>query len=129
MAQFPDVHSFAEGSASQPGLPIADGSDLRAETLKPRPISLDDLVKTAFLNRSDLHIGIEGEFAGWRTWTRDNFESHNGPFWHRIDDQGRMQCAFRVEKKHLNGAGNVHGGCFMAFACSPPPRRSCKDRA
>src|SRR5439155_24027454 len=24
--------------------------------------------------------------------------------------------AFRVEKKHLNGSGNVHGGCFMAFA-------------
>jgi acyl-coenzyme A thioesterase PaaI-like protein len=116
MAQFPDVHSFAEGSASQPGLPIADGSDLRAETLKPRPVSVDDLVKTAFLNRPDLHVGTEGEFAGWRTWTRDNFESHNGPFWHRIDDHGRMQCAFRVEKKHLNGAGNVHGGCFMAFA-------------
>jgi acyl-coenzyme A thioesterase PaaI-like protein len=116
MAQFPDVHSFAEGSASRPGLPIADGSDLRAETLKPRPVSVDDLVKTAFLNRPDLHVGTEGEFTGWRTWTRDNFESHNGPFWHRIDDQGRMQCAFRVEKKHLNGASNVHGGCFMAFA-------------
>ena len=27
-----------------------------------------------------------------------------------------MQCAFRVEKKHLNGMRNVHGGCFMTFA-------------
>ena len=27
-----------------------------------------------------------------------------------------VQCAFRVEKKHLNGQRNVHGGCFMAFA-------------
>ena len=33
-----------------------------------------------------------------------------------MDDQDRIHCAFRVEKKHLNGAGNVHGGAFMAFA-------------
>jgi acyl-coenzyme A thioesterase PaaI-like protein len=77
---------------------------------------VDDLTKTAFLNRHALHVGTEGEFAGWRTWSRDSFESHNGPFWHRMDDQGRMRCAFRVEKKHLNGMGNVHGGCFMTFA-------------
>jgi len=31
-------------------------------------------------------------------------------------DDGRIRCAFRVEKKHLNGAKNVHGGCFMSFA-------------
>ena len=36
--------------------------------------------------------------------------------WHRIEDDGSVRCAFRVEKKHLNGSGNVHGGCFMAFA-------------
>jgi uncharacterized protein (TIGR00369 family) len=75
-----------------------------------------DLTKSAFLNRSDLHIETEGEFAGWRTWSRDNFETHNGPFYHRADEQGRIQCAFRVGKKHLNGMSNVHGGCFMAFA-------------
>jgi acyl-coenzyme A thioesterase PaaI-like protein len=77
---------------------------------------VDDLSQTAFLNRSDLHVGTEGEFAGWRTWTRDNFETNNGPFWHRMDEDGRIRSAFRVEKKHLNGAGNVHGGCFMSFA-------------
>ncbi len=54
--------------------------------------------------------------AGWRTWIRDSFESHIGPFWHKIEDDGSVRCAFRVEKKHLNGSGNVHGGCFMAFA-------------
>jgi acyl-coenzyme A thioesterase PaaI-like protein len=27
-----------------------------------------------------------------------------------------VRCAFRVEKKHLNGASNVHGGAFMSFA-------------
>jgi len=77
---------------------------------------VDELTKSAFLNRPDLHVCTEGEFAGWRTWGRDNFETHNGPFWHRMEDDGRMRCAFRVQKKHLNGAGNVHGGCFMSFA-------------
>jgi uncharacterized protein (TIGR00369 family) len=57
-----------------------------------------------------------GEFAGWWTWTRDNFEVHNGPFWHREEETGTIGCAFRVEKKHINGAGAVHGGCLMAFA-------------
>jgi acyl-coenzyme A thioesterase PaaI-like protein len=27
-----------------------------------------------------------------------------------------VQCAFRVENKHLNGMRNVHGGAFMSFA-------------
>jgi acyl-coenzyme A thioesterase PaaI-like protein len=79
-------------------------------------IRVDDLTRTAFLNRPDLHVGTEGEFAGWRTWSRDNFETNNGPFWHRMEDDGRIRSAFRVEKKHLNGGGNVHGGCFMSFA-------------
>jgi uncharacterized protein (TIGR00369 family) len=77
---------------------------------------LDQLIKSAFPNRPDVHIGTEGEFAGWRTFSRDNFETHNGPFWHRMEQDGSIRCAFRVEKKHLNGADNVHGGCFMAFA-------------
>jgi acyl-coenzyme A thioesterase PaaI-like protein len=77
---------------------------------------VDDLTKSAFLNRPDLHVETEGEFAGWRTWSRDNFETHNGPFYHRMDDQGRIHCAFRIEPKHLNGASNVHGGAFMSFA-------------
>ena len=33
-----------------------------------------------------------------------------------MDENGQVQCAFRVEKKHLNGMRNVHGGCFMSFA-------------
>jgi acyl-coenzyme A thioesterase PaaI-like protein len=98
------------------GLHISCGSDLRVKYLKPRPNRLDELTKSAFLNRPDLHVGTEGEFAGWRTWSRDNFETHNGPFWHRMEDDGQIRCAFRVEKKHLNGVSNVHGGAFMAFA-------------
>ena len=77
---------------------------------------MDDLTKSAFLNRPDLHVETGGEFKGWRTWSRDNFETLNGPFYHRMDEQGRIHCGFRVENKHLNGMGNVHGGCFMAFA-------------
>lgn len=77
---------------------------------------MDDLTPPPFPPRPDMHVATEGEFAGWRTWSRDSFESNNGPFWHRIDDDGRVRCAFRVEKKHLNGQGNVHGGCFMTFA-------------
>jgi acyl-coenzyme A thioesterase PaaI-like protein len=77
---------------------------------------VDDLSKSAFLNRPDLHVETEGEFRGWRTWSRDNFETHIGPFYHRMDEQGRIHCAFRVTNKHLNGLRNVHGGCFMAFA-------------
>jgi uncharacterized protein (TIGR00369 family) len=77
---------------------------------------VNELPKNAFRHRPDLHTETEGEFAGWRTWTRDSFETHNGPFWHRMEDDGQIRCAFRVEKKHLNGASNVHGGAFMAFA-------------
>lgn len=77
---------------------------------------MDDLTKSAFLNRPDLHVATSGEFKGWRTWSRDSFEANNGPFWHRLEEDGRVRCAFRVEKKHLNGMRNVHGGCFMTFA-------------
>jgi acyl-coenzyme A thioesterase PaaI-like protein len=66
--------------------------------------------------RPDVVVAAEGEFAGWTTWSRDSFESNNGPFWHRLESDGRVRCAFRVEKKHLNGMRNVHGGCFMTFA-------------
>lgn len=61
-------------------------------------------------------VATEGEFAGWTTWNRDSFESNNGPFWHKAEADGRVRCAFRVEKKHLNGMRNVHGGCYMTFA-------------
>jgi acyl-coenzyme A thioesterase PaaI-like protein len=77
---------------------------------------VNELPKNAFSHRPDLFVQTEGEFAGWRTWVRDSFETHIGPFWHRVDENGKVQCAFRVEKKHLNGMKNVHGGCFMSFA-------------
>ena len=77
---------------------------------------MNQLAKSPFLDQVDLHIGTEGEFAGWRSFRGDAFETSNGPFWHRMEDDGRIRCAFRVKKKHLNGAKNVYGGCFMSFA-------------
>lgn len=76
---------------------------------------LKDISKSALLTRPDLHEATEGEFKGWRTWTFDSFLNQNGPFWHRVDADRTVHCAFRAQKKHLNGHANVHGGCFMAF--------------
>jgi len=59
----------------------------------------------------------EGEFAGWKTWKdADPFETAAGPFYYRRGDDGAPLCAFRVEKRHLNGHGAVHGGCLASFA-------------
>lgn len=63
----------------------------------------------------NMHEGTDGEFKGWRTWTSDPFLNDTGPFWHRVETSGAVRCAFRVQPKHLNGFGNVHGGCLVAF--------------
>ena len=57
-----------------------------------------------------------GEFAGWQMWQSDAFEQRAGPFYERLDDDGRPVCAFRSEPRHMNGAGFMHGGCLMTFA-------------
>lgn len=76
---------------------------------------LNDISRSALLSRTDLLEASEGEFKGWRTWTFDDFLNHTGPFWHRVEAERKVRCAFRVQKKHLNGFGNAHGGCFLAF--------------
>jgi uncharacterized protein (TIGR00369 family) len=58
----------------------------------------------------------EGEWAGWGRYDTDPFESLTGPFYARRDEAGRMVCAFRAEKKHMNGGGFMHGGCMATFA-------------
>lgn len=58
----------------------------------------------------------EGEFAGWSNWPQEPFEYETaGPFHFRIDETGPV-CAFRAERKHMNGGGVMHGGCLMSFA-------------
>jgi uncharacterized protein (TIGR00369 family) len=59
----------------------------------------------------------EGEWAGWFSFGPfDPFEQTIGPFYFRRDEDGRPRCAFRAERRHMNGAGFMHGGCLMSFA-------------
>ncbi|HLK25489.1 MAG TPA: PaaI family thioesterase [Caulobacteraceae bacterium] len=57
-----------------------------------------------------------GEWAGWSTYGAEPFEDHAGPFYVRLDENGRVVCAFRADKHHMNGGGFMHGGCLMTFA-------------
>jgi uncharacterized protein (TIGR00369 family) len=58
----------------------------------------------------------EGEWAGWDAYDTDPFEVLAGPFYSRRDETGRRVCAFRAERKHMNGSGFMHGGCMATFA-------------
>lgn len=61
----------------------------------------------------------EGPFAGWRTWAGpqgDPFETYVGPLCYRIEEDGRVRCAFQPRPEHLNGGGFLHGGALMTFA-------------
>jgi len=57
-----------------------------------------------------------GEWAGWERSESDPFELYAGPFYTRRDAAGRWVCAFRAEKKHMNGGGFMHGGALATFA-------------
>ncbi len=59
----------------------------------------------------------EGEWAGWNCYPGgDPFEDLAGTFYFRDGADGRPVCAFRAEKKHMNGGMFLHGGCVMTFA-------------
>src|ERR1700712_826094 len=58
----------------------------------------------------------EGEWAGWKTWKHDAFETMAGPFYMREEVDGAVRCGFLAEKRHMNGGGFMHGGCTMTFA-------------
>ena len=77
---------------------------------------MNELPQNAFHRRPDLHVETEGEFKGWRTWTRDSFETHNGPF--LAPDGRKRPSAMRVpgREEAPQRQRNVHGGCFMSFA-------------
>ena len=47
--------------------------------------------------------------------SRGPFTSHNGPFYHAVDEEGFRQ-GFRVKQYHLNSHGIAHGGLLMTFA-------------
>ena len=52
---------------------------------------------------------------GWIEQPTADFPTLVGPFWMSEADQ-TFRLAFVVERKHLNRAGNVHGGMLMTFA-------------
>ena len=59
----------------------------------------------------------EGEWAGWSCYPGgDPFEDLAGPFYWKADPDGGARCAFRAERKHMNGGEFLHGGCVMTFA-------------
>lgn len=67
--------------------------------------------------QSKLTVVTEGEWAGWNFYPGgDPFEDLAGPFYCRVDEAGRRVCAFRAERKHMNGGMFMHGGCVMTFA-------------
>ena len=51
---------------------------------------------------------------GFTPSTRGPFTTHNGPFFHRIADDG-FEHAFYALKRHCNGMGIVHGGMLTTF--------------
>jgi acyl-coenzyme A thioesterase PaaI-like protein len=62
-------------------------------------------------------VVTDGEFAGWLTWRgSDPFEDQSGPYYFREEPDGSVLCAFRAERKHMNGGGFMHGGCLLTFA-------------
>ncbi len=65
---------------------------------------------------ADSLLITEGEFAGWERWDGDNFERYSGPYYERVEPDGRRRIAFRAEARHMNGHGAMHGGCLMSFA-------------
>ncbi len=66
--------------------------------------------------QSKLTLVTDGEWAGWSCYPGgDPFEDLAGTFYFRDTPEGPV-CAFRAERKHLNGGGFLHGGLVMTFA-------------
>ncbi|MFM7404029.1 MAG: PaaI family thioesterase [Erythrobacter sp.] len=74
---------------------------------------MSEAVETSY---GTLSVKDEGEFAGWRFWDGDPFETRSGPFFYRREEDGSYTSAFRTEARHMNGGGFLHGGCLMTFA-------------
>jgi len=52
---------------------------------------------------------------GWVIQETSEFPNMVGPFWMR-EEGPQLRIGFVAERKHLNRAGNVHGGMLMTFA-------------
>jgi uncharacterized protein (TIGR00369 family) len=47
--------------------------------------------------------------------SRGPYTTHNGPMFHRLRDDGRVDHAFFVLPRHCNSMGIVHGGMLTTF--------------
>lgn len=74
---------------------------------------MSEAVETSY---GQLSVMESGEFAGWRYWQGDPFETRSGPFYYRREEDGSYVSAFRAEPRHMNGGGFMHGGCLLTFA-------------
>ncbi len=50
-----------------------------------------------------------------RVTNAGNFSTMIGPTWQRREDDSSLTFGLRVEEKHLNSRGVVHGGMLMSF--------------
>lgn len=51
---------------------------------------------------------------GFKASARGPYTTHNGPFFHRLDDD-RLEHAFFALDRHCNSLGIVHGGMLSTF--------------
>lgn len=62
---------------------------------------------------SDTHAALP---PGAENISRGGFNAYAGPFWRLADEDGAKRYALRVEPKHMNSSGSLHGGVLMTFA-------------
>jgi len=64
------------------------------------------------LNFDPKKYGID---EGYSHWEGDAAEDNIGPFFFKFDE-GILNTVFRVEERHCNSHGTIHGGVLMVFA-------------
>ncbi len=48
--------------------------------------------------------------------TRGPFSTRNGPYFHKVESGGRFWHGVRIQNRHCNAHGSLHGGMMSAFA-------------
>lgn len=73
---------------------------------------------TAFMEGLDLPdvSGVEVP-EGYQPITSSSpFGGLNGPVFERLDEEGQLWRGFRVDRRHINMGGRLHGGMLMTLA-------------
>lgn len=52
---------------------------------------------------------------GFTPSARGPYTTHNGPFFHKLEEDSSFEHAFYALKRHCNGMGIVHGGMLTTF--------------